>query len=34
MLAAGPMPDPDFAADMEKVLREVGVAPDDPWARS
>ncbi|HEY7324910.1 MAG TPA: hypothetical protein VH520_08795 [Streptosporangiaceae bacterium] len=34
MLAAGPRPDLDFADDMEKVLRDVGAAPDDPWARS
>jgi hypothetical protein len=34
MLAAGPLPDPDFAADMEAVLRDVGQAPGDPWARS
>lgn len=34
MLADGPMPDPDFSADMEKVLRDVGAGPDDPWARS
>lgn len=34
MMAAGPLPDPDFAADMEAVLRAVGPEPDDPWARS
>jgi hypothetical protein len=34
MLAAGPLPDVDFAADMEAVLSDVGGAPDDPWAHS
>lgn len=34
MLANGPLPDPDFAADMEAVQRDVGSAPDDPWAHS
>jgi hypothetical protein len=34
LLAAGALPDPDFADDMEAVLGEVGPAPDDPWARS
>lgn len=27
-------PDPEFATDMEDVLRSVGAGPADPWARS
>lgn len=34
LLAAGPAPDPDFAADMEAVRADVGPVPEDPWARS
>ena len=34
LLAGAALPDPDFADDMEAVLRDVGPAPDDPWARS
>lgn len=34
ILAAGPMPDPDFARDMEAVLAEVGSMPEDPWEQS
>jgi hypothetical protein len=33
-LAHAAPPDPDFAADMEAVLRGIGAAPADPWARS
>jgi hypothetical protein len=34
ILASAALPDPGFADDMEAVLRDVGPAPDDPWARS
>jgi len=34
ILAGAALPDPGFADDMEAVLRDVGPAPDDPWARS
>ena len=34
VLASAAPPDPSFADDMEAVLRDVGPAPDDPWARS
>ena len=34
ILAGAALPDPGFADDMEAVLREIGPAPDDPWARS
>lgn len=34
ILASAASPDPDFADDMEAVLRDVGPAPEDPWARS
>ena len=33
-LAQAAPPDPDFAQDMEAVLRAVGPVPVDPWARS
>ncbi|MGH9107057.1 MAG: hypothetical protein ACRDZX_14735 [Acidimicrobiales bacterium] len=33
-LANGPGPDPDFAADLEAVLRSVGGVPLVPWAPS
>jgi hypothetical protein len=33
-LAGAPRPDPDFAADMEAVLRSVGATPEDPWEPS
>jgi hypothetical protein len=33
-LTQGPSPDADFGTDMEAVLRDVGAAPVDPWARS
>jgi hypothetical protein len=33
-LAEGAPPDPDFGADMQAVLSDVGAAPADPWARS
>jgi len=33
-LSSAAMPDPGFAEDMEAVLRDVGLAPGDPWARS
>ena len=29
-----PVPDPDFAADMEAVTRSVGPVPGTPWERS
>lgn len=31
MLAAGPLPDPEFGRDMAAVLAAVGPVPDDPW---
>jgi hypothetical protein len=34
LLASSALPDPDFADDMEAVLRDIGPSPDDPWARS
>jgi hypothetical protein len=34
LLAGAPLPDPDFAEDMESVLADVGSSPDDPWAHS
>jgi hypothetical protein len=34
ILASAAPPDPGFADDLEAVLRNVGHAPDDPWARS
>jgi hypothetical protein len=34
ILAGAAPPDPGFADDLEAVLRNVGHAPDDPWARS
>ena len=34
ILASAAAPDPGFADDLEAVLRDVGPAPDDPWARS
>jgi hypothetical protein len=34
VLASAPLPDPQFADDMEAVLAEIGPAPGDPWARS
>lgn len=34
LLAGAALPDPDFADDMESVLADIGMAPDDPWARS
>lgn len=34
LLASAALPDPGFADDMEAVLRDVGPAPDDPWAHS
>jgi hypothetical protein len=33
-LAGVPMPDQDFAADMEAVLGAVGRVPKNPWERS
>jgi antitoxin (DNA-binding transcriptional repressor) of toxin-antitoxin stability system len=33
-LSAGPIPDPDFAADLEEVRRQVERLPEDPWGRS
>jgi hypothetical protein len=34
LLAAGPLPDPDFAQDMEVVRADIGPVPEDPWAQS
>ena len=34
LLATGPVPDPDFANDMEAVRGDIGPVPEDPWARS
>lgn len=34
LLAAAPLPDPEFAEDMEAVLRNVGTTSEDPWERS
>jgi len=34
LLSGVPAPDPDFATDMDAVLRSVGSAPEDPWERS
>lgn len=34
LLAGVPLPDPDFAADMEAVTGSVGPAPGAPWERS
>ena len=34
ILSSATPPDPGFADDMEAVLRDVGPAPDDQWARS
>jgi hypothetical protein len=34
LLAGAALPDPGFADDMEAVLADVGLVPDDPWARS
>ena len=34
LLASAAPPDPEFANDMESILREVGPLPDDPWAPS
>jgi hypothetical protein len=34
LLANAASPDPEFAEDMEAVLGEVGLAPEDPWAPS
>src|SRR5438105_15322566 len=34
LLSAGPAPDPDFAADLEDVKRQIEALPEDPWARS
>ena len=33
-LSAGPMPDPDFATDLEEIKRQVQGVPVDPWAPS
>jgi hypothetical protein len=33
-LAGAPAPDPEFADDMEAVLRDAGEVPGDPWERS
>lgn len=34
VLAGAALPDPGFADDLEAVLADIGLAPDDPWARS
>lgn len=34
LLAGAPVPDPDFAKDMNAVLRSVGSVPEDPWQQS
>ena len=34
ILSCAALPDPGFADDLEVVLRDVGPAPGDPWARS
>jgi hypothetical protein len=34
LLADAAPPDPEFGDDMEGVLAVVGLAPDNPWARS
>ena len=31
-LSGVPLPDPDFAEDMEAVRASIGRAPEDPWA--
>lgn len=34
LLEAAPPPDPEFARDMEAVIRSVGPQPESPWQRS
>jgi antitoxin (DNA-binding transcriptional repressor) of toxin-antitoxin stability system len=34
LLRAGPVPDADFATDLEQVRRDVEGLPEDPWAPS
>jgi hypothetical protein len=34
IMAAAPMPDAEFASDMEAVRGAVGEMPSDPWERS
>ncbi|HYW90766.1 MAG TPA: prevent-host-death protein [Chloroflexota bacterium] len=34
LLSAGPMPDADFAADLDGVRTQIGTLPKDPWERS
>jgi antitoxin (DNA-binding transcriptional repressor) of toxin-antitoxin stability system len=34
LLVAGPLPDSDFARDLDEVRRDAGRLPDDPWAHS
>jgi PHD/YefM family antitoxin component YafN of YafNO toxin-antitoxin module len=34
ILAAAPLPDPQFADDLEAIRASVGAMPADPWERS
>jgi antitoxin (DNA-binding transcriptional repressor) of toxin-antitoxin stability system len=34
LLSAGPVPDSEFATDLEELKRQVEGVPDDPWAPS
>ena len=34
LLKAGPLPDPEFAADLDEIRRHLEALPGNPWARS
>lgn len=34
LLNAGPVPDPEFAADLDEIRRHLEALPGNPWARS
>ena len=34
LLTAGPLPDPEFAADLAEIKRHLEPLPGNPWARS
>jgi hypothetical protein len=34
LLNAGPLPDPEFAADVEEIRRHFEALPSNPWAHS
>ena len=34
LLNAGPLPDTEFATDVDEIRRQVQRLPEDPWARS